>query len=67
MPLDHGLEGLSQHIHILPISDASIHAAVGLLLRRSEPDSALAQQCFAEARLLLCPQLQPTPTPLGLR
>ncbi|MBA6118879.1 LysR family transcriptional regulator [Pseudomonas sp. p99-361] len=66
MPLDHGLEGLSEHIHILPISDASIHAPVGLLLRRSEPHSALAQQCFDEARLLLYPQLQPTPTPLEL-
>ena len=64
MPLDHGLEGLSEHIHILPISDASIHAPVGLLLRRSEPHSALAQQCFDEARLLLYPQLQPTPLEL---
>ncbi len=66
MPLDHALKGLSEHIDILPITEASIHAPVGLLLRRSEPRSALAQQCFAEARLLLCPQQQPTSTPLEL-
>lgn len=62
MPLDHGLEGLSEHIRILPINAAAIHAPVGLLLRRSEPRSALAQQCFAEARALLCPALAPSRT-----
>lgn len=66
MPLDHGLECLSEQIRILPITEASIHAPVGLLLRRSEPRSALAQQCFAEARRLLCPQEQSTTTPLEL-
>jgi DNA-binding transcriptional LysR family regulator len=62
MPLDHGLEHLSEQIRILPITEASIHARIGLLLRRSEPRSALAQQCFAEARRLLCPQQQPIPS-----
>ncbi len=52
MPLDCGLEDLSDHMRILPITDASIHSPVGLLLRRSEPRSALAEQCFAEARTL---------------
>ncbi|MDH0301622.1 MULTISPECIES: LysR family transcriptional regulator [unclassified Pseudomonas] len=64
MPLDHGLEGLSEHIRILPISGASIHAPVGLLLRRSEPRSALAEQCFAEARALLCPDAAANRLPL---
>ncbi|HGY9626734.1 TPA: LysR family transcriptional regulator [Pseudomonas putida] len=52
MPLDCGLEELSEHMRILPIADASIHSPVGLLLRRSEPRSAIAEQCFAEAKAL---------------
>ncbi|HHJ1299300.1 LysR family transcriptional regulator [Pseudomonas sp. P1B16] len=52
MPLDCGLEDLSDHMRILPIVDASIHSPVGLLLRRSEPRSAIAEQCFDEARAL---------------
>lgn len=53
MPLDCGLEDLSDHMRIVPIVDASIHSPVGLLLRRSEPRSAIAEQCFAEAKALL--------------
>lgn len=49
MPLDCGLEDLSEHLRILPVADAAIHSPVGLLLRRSEPRSAIAEQCFAEA------------------
>ncbi|NIF18130.1 LysR family transcriptional regulator [Pantoea sp. Cy-639] len=64
MPLDHGLEGLSEHLRLLPISDASIHAPVGLLLRRSEPRSALAEQCFDAVRQLLWPS--PIHPPLEL-
>ncbi|WP_194790187.1 LysR family transcriptional regulator [Pseudomonas sp. UFMG81] len=52
MPLDCGLEDLSEHMRIVPIADASIHSPVGLLLRRSEPRSAIAEQCFDEARAL---------------
>ncbi|MDH0648862.1 LysR family transcriptional regulator [Pseudomonas sp. GD03858] len=52
MPLDCGLEELSQHMRIIPVQDASIHSPVGLLLRRSEPRSAIAEQCFDEARAL---------------
>lgn len=50
MPLHCGLEDLSEHLRIIPIADASIHSPVGLLLRRSEPRSAIAEQCFTEAR-----------------
>ncbi len=50
MPLDCGLEELNEHLRILPILDASIHSPIGLLLRRSEPRSAIAEQCFAEAK-----------------
>ena len=56
MPLDCGLEELSEHLRILPIADASIHSPVGLLLRRSEPRSAIAEQCFAEAKTLFAEQ-----------
>ncbi|HEK0907619.1 LysR family transcriptional regulator [Pseudomonas putida] len=52
MPLDCGLEELSEHLRIIPVADASIHSPVGLLLRRSEPRSAIAEQCFDEARAL---------------
>nr|WP_314619866.1 LysR family transcriptional regulator [uncultured Pseudomonas sp.] len=52
MPLNFGLEDLSEHLRIIPIADASIHSPVGLLLRRSEPRSAIAEQCFDEARAL---------------
>ena len=56
MPLGCGLETLSDHMRIIPITDASIHSPVGLLLRRSEPRSALAEQCFAQAQLLFAGQ-----------
>ncbi|MBV4530417.1 LysR family transcriptional regulator [Pseudomonas sp. SWRI107] len=52
MPLNCGLEDLSEHMRMLPILDATIHSPVGLVLRRSEPRSALAEQCFDEARAL---------------
>ena len=52
MPLDFGLEGLSEHLQITPISEAAIRSQVGLLLRRSEPRSAIAEQCFTEAQKL---------------
>jgi hypothetical protein len=50
MPLNCGLEDLSEHLRIVPVADAAIHSPVGLLLRRSEPRSAIAEQCFTEAR-----------------
>jgi len=52
MPLDCGLEDLNQYMRIIPVQEASIHSPVGLLLRRSEPRSAIAEQCFDEARAL---------------
>ncbi|MDH1629710.1 LysR family transcriptional regulator [Pseudomonas mosselii] len=55
MPLDCGLEELNQYMRIIPVQEASIHSPVGLLLRRSEPRSAIAEQCFDEARALFQP------------
>ncbi|MBA1201444.1 LysR family transcriptional regulator [Pseudomonas capeferrum] len=56
MPLHCGLEDLSEHLRFIPITDASIRSPVGLLLRRSEPRSAIAEQCFGEARGLFASQ-----------
>lgn len=52
MPLNCGLEDLSEHMRIIPITEASVLSPVGLLLRRSEPRSAIAEQCFNQARAL---------------
>ena len=56
MPLDSGLDGLTEHLTLTPIDGAHTLAPLGLLLRRSAPRSALAEACFAEARTLLEPQ-----------
>ncbi len=55
MPLNCGLEDLSEHMRITPITEASVLSPVGLLLRRSEPRSAIAEQCFNQARALFSP------------
>ncbi|WP_028694637.1 LysR family transcriptional regulator [Pseudomonas cremoricolorata] len=52
MPLDFGLEDASEHLRIVPLEDARIRSQLGLLLRRSEPRSAIAEQCFAQAQKL---------------
>lgn len=52
MPLANGLEDLSEHLRVIPIAEASVHSPLGLVLRRTEPRSALAEKCFAEARSL---------------
>ncbi|MBA1320726.1 DNA-binding transcriptional LysR family regulator [Pseudomonas sp. BIGb0278] len=52
MPLNCGLEDLSEHMRITPITEASVLSPVGLLLRRSEPRSAIAEQCFNQARIV---------------
>ena len=59
MPLDSGLDDFTEHLALTPIEDARTLAALGLILRRSAPRSALADACFTEARALLA--LDPTP------
>lgn len=49
MPRMSGLEALNDHLRMLPIASSVIQAPIGLLLRRTEPRSALAEKCFAEA------------------
>ena len=53
MPLDSGLDGLTEHLTLTPIDGAHTLAPLGLLLRRTAPRSALAAACFAEACSLL--------------
>ncbi|MNY82467.1 hypothetical protein D3C86_2245840 [compost metagenome] len=53
MPLNGGLDALTEHLSLTPIEDAHTLAPLGLILRRSAPRSALAEACFAEARTLL--------------
>ncbi|CAD5105875.1 LysR family transcriptional regulator [Zestomonas carbonaria] len=47
MPLPSGLE-LGEHLRLQPIEDAHTLAPLGLIMRRGEPRSALAEACFAE-------------------
>jgi len=47
MPLDGGLETLTEHLRLHPIEDARTLAGLGLIMRRSAPRSALAEACFA--------------------
>ena len=47
MPLDGGLENLTEHLRLHPIDDARTLARLGLIMRRSAPRSALAEACLA--------------------
>ncbi|RXU06102.1 LysR family transcriptional regulator, partial [Pseudomonas syringae] len=47
MPLDGGLETLTEHLRLHPIADSRTLARLGLIMRRSAPRSALAEACFA--------------------
>ncbi|WP_122313708.1 LysR family transcriptional regulator [Pseudomonas cichorii] len=46
MPLDGGLDMLTEHLGLHPIEDARTLAPIGLIMRRSAPRSALAEACF---------------------
>ena len=56
LPLRHGLGELDANLRLTPIANAQTLAPLGLLMRRSEPRSALAEACFAiaahQARLI---------------
>ncbi|WP_166361136.1 LysR family transcriptional regulator [Pseudomonas akapageensis] len=47
MPLEGGLDALTEHLRLQPIEQASTLAPLGLIMRRSAPRSALAEACFA--------------------
>ena len=53
MPLYGGLDMLTQYLRVQPIEDAQTLAPLGLIMRRSEPRSALAEACFQQAGAML--------------
>jgi DNA-binding transcriptional LysR family regulator len=46
MPLEGGLETLTEHLRLQPIAEAQTLARLGLIMRRNAPRSALAEACF---------------------
>ena len=47
MPLEGGLQALTDDLRLHPIADARTLARLGLIMRRTAPRSALAEACFA--------------------
>ena len=47
MPLEGGLQALTDDLRLHPIEDAKTLARLGLIMRREAPRSALAEACFA--------------------
>lgn len=50
MPLNNGLEALSDNLEILPIAESQVDSQLALIMRQQEPVSSLAEKCFAEAQ-----------------
>ena len=58
MPLDSGLESPIENLAFIHLPDASVLAPLGMVMRKTEPRSAIAEKCFAEARQLFAPNTQ---------
>ncbi|WP_053152586.1 LysR family transcriptional regulator [Pseudomonas protegens] len=52
MPLDSGLNSPIENLAFIQLPDASVLAPLGLVMRKTEPRSAIAEKCFAEAKKL---------------
>ncbi|WP_397448334.1 LysR family transcriptional regulator [Pseudomonas sp. NA-150] len=52
MPLDSGLEAPIENLAFINLPDASVLAPLGLVMRKTEPRSAIAEKCFEEAKRL---------------
>lgn len=52
MPLDSGQDSPIDNLAFIQLPDASVLAPLGLVMRKTEPRSAIAEKCFAEARKL---------------
>nr|WP_251029449.1 LysR family transcriptional regulator [Pseudomonas fluorescens] len=52
MPLDSGWEKPIDTLAFINLPDASVLAPLGLVMRKTEPRSAIAEKCFAEAKRL---------------
>ncbi|SFX89089.1 DNA-binding transcriptional regulator, LysR family [Pseudomonas sp. NFR02] len=55
MPLDSGLENPIENLAFIHLPDASVLAPLGMVMRKTEPRSVIAEKCFAEARQLFAP------------
>ncbi|MDE1528734.1 LysR family transcriptional regulator [Pseudomonas carnis] len=55
MPLDSGLENPIENLAFIHLPDASVLAPLGMVMRKTEPRSVIAEKCFAEARRLFAP------------
>lgn len=53
MPLESGLDALTEHLRLHPINNANTIAPVGLIMRRHAPRSPLADVCFREMQSVL--------------
>ena len=58
MPLDSGLENPIENLAFIHLPDASVLAPLGMVMRKTEPRSVIAEKCFAEARRLFAPNTQ---------
>ncbi|WIE48397.1 LysR family transcriptional regulator [Pseudomonas sp. GM17] len=56
MPLSSTLENPIENLAFINLPDASVLAPLGLVMRKTEPRSAIAEKCFAEARKLFAGQ-----------
>ncbi|MBI6659351.1 LysR family transcriptional regulator [Pseudomonas sp. MF6751] len=52
MPLDSGLESPIENLAFINLPDASVLAPLGMVMRKTEPRSAIAEKCFAQAQKL---------------
>jgi len=52
MPLGSGQENPIENLAFINLPDASVLAPLGLVMRKTEPRSAIAEKCFAEAQKL---------------
>ncbi|MFK3797008.1 LysR family transcriptional regulator [Pseudomonas sp. NPDC088444] len=50
MPMDSGIETGDNHLAFMKLPDAGILTPLGIVMRATEPRSAIAEQCYAEAR-----------------
>ena len=58
MPLDSGLENPIENLAFIHLPDASVLAPLGMVMRKTEPRSPIAEKCFAQARQLFAPNTQ---------
>jgi DNA-binding transcriptional LysR family regulator len=50
MPMNNGIEANDDHLAFIKLPDAGILAPLGIVMRATEPRSAIAQQCYSQAQ-----------------